>query len=117
MKYWRNTFLAIGLIPMLFSLFLIAFYIHARIALGYFPRYDMPDPKALAFYYCYAPVIYITLIPTYLILDPLWIVLILIFVLSRLRKEKYDKFILFSSIGIVLSCILYVCGIIEWFVD
>ena len=117
MKYWRITFLSVGILPWLFSLFLIAFYIHATIALGHFPQYDMPDPQTLAFYSYYALIINATIFPTLLIMLPSWVILILIFILSRLRKEKYDTLILLSSIGVVLSYILYHSRIFEWFAD
>lgn len=92
------------------------FYINATTFLGYLPAYDMPDPKYLVFYDLYAPMINLTVMPAAMML-PVWVVLAIVYLLTRLRKKKYDRIIFISSLGPIIAFLLWFMGILEWFMD
>lgn len=108
-------FTALGFVPSIFIIPLLAFYVHASMLLNRAPYYDRPEAKDLGIYTIYAPIIYagwtIVVLSTFV-----WIVFAIIF-LIRGKKEWPIRFFLFSALGYILSIQLAFSWIFEWFVD
>jgi hypothetical protein len=96
---------------------LMAFYVHATIILGYAPRYNMPDPKELAIYPFYSPIVGL--------MESLWILSFLISLLLlpvQLFLTRHDKlssfpFLEISAWGHIIALLLFFSGISEWYAD
>ncbi len=114
-NFWKLLFIVLGIIPFGFIIPLLTLYINACIELGYYPTYNNPASNHLFVYKYYSPIINSS--------GEMWICSLLIWVLISIiyiiikRKNIKWKLILFSSIGQVLAIILFLSGIMEWFMD
>ena len=105
----------LGLMPFGFALSLSAFYIHATNILGYFPRYNQPDPKELDIYICYEPVISLAG-NLWICSVPIWLFLIAGYLIISRKNINWTPFV-FSLIGQCCAILLFLSGIMEWFAD
>ncbi|HET6559636.1 MAG TPA: hypothetical protein VFG54_20090 [Prolixibacteraceae bacterium] len=115
MKYWKISFYGLGVIPFGFIISLLTFYFQAGRILGYLPRYNLPDPKELALYSVYSPIIDLTgLIWVYSL--ALWLIAISVYLI--VKKEQINwRSIFISTIGHIAAISLFFSGIMEWYAD
>lgn len=115
MKYWKISFYGLGIIPSVHFISLVSFYLHAGWILGYLPKYNLPDPKELALYSVYSPIIHLTgLIWIYSL--SLWLILITIYLIVKKEQINWTPIII-STIGHVAAISLFFSGILEWYAD
>lgn len=115
MKVWRVFLYLLGLIPWGFTISLLAFYLHAKAILGYFPKYSHPDPKELDIYNCYEPCIAFfgnLWICSILI----WLILVICFFILNKKKILWLPIIL-GLIGQCCAIFLLFSRVMEWFAD
>ena len=65
MKVWKIVFSVIGIIPWIFIISLLVFYVHADSILGYWPVYDNPDPAELNISNWYSQVVIVATVAWY----------------------------------------------------
>jgi hypothetical protein len=115
MKYWKNSIIILGVTPLLWAIFLLIFYFHASIDLGYLPSYSSPDPKYLSFYSFYAPIInFFGALWAYSFL--IWLPLLIIHIVIKRRKSLW-RHILYSVFAQAIGVTLFCSNILEWFID
>jgi hypothetical protein len=115
MKYWKNAIIILSVPPLVWSFFLLLFYIHASIDLGYFPSYSSPDPKHLSFYSFYAPIINLSgELWAYSFL--IWLPLLIIHIFIH-RRKAFWRHILYSVFAQAAGFIFFFSNILEWFAD
>lgn len=115
MKIWKMIFYLLGLLPLGYIISMITFYLHTRVLLGFFPKYNQPDPKTLEIYQDYLPFInwtgniwFVSLI--------IWIIMTITYIVLKRKKTNwrpliFNALIQFCAIG------LFVSGIGVWFAD
>lgn len=115
MKHWKIALYGLGIIPFVFFISLLSFYLHAGWILGYLPKYNLPDPKELALYSVYSPIIDLTgLIWIYSL--ALWFLLITVYL--TVKKEQINwRPIIISTIGNIAAISLFFSKIVEWYAD
>jgi len=115
MKIWKIIFYVLGTIPWFFIVPLMTFYFHAKKILGYFPRYNLPDPKELNIYSDYSPLINC--------FGSIWFysffawLLLTINYFAIYRKNIKWVPIIFAFIGNIIGVLLFLSGILEWYFD
>jgi hypothetical protein len=114
-RNWKFVLSVFALAPFLHTLFLFAFYLHSTIELGYFPKYDNPDPKQMQFYDVYEPII-IASGNIWLMSIILWIPLVLIYWIKFKNKTNW-KPVIFALFSFLLAIISIFTSITEWFAD
>ena len=115
MKPWKTLFYGLGIIPYVFVLSVMTFYLHAGWMLGQLPRYDHPDPQELGIYSWYSPVIDITS-EIWLFSLLAWLIAVIVYVNIRKRKAKWSP-VIFSAAGQVTALLLLVSWIMTWYMD
>ncbi len=114
MKYWKFVFILLAVIPGIYVIALLAYYVHATIILGYAPYYNHPDPKTLSIYTSYSQTIYGTFQASFYLL-PVWCLVSFMY-LGRYKKENVN-YILLGSIIYLMAYLLFKSEIFEWFLD
>ena len=114
-NYWKIGFLIHALLPFGFIFSLAIFYIHATAILGYYPKYNSPDPKNLDFYNTYSFLINNT-IAFWMVSFTITIPLILTYLIIKRKKSNW-KLICFSLGSQTIALLLFFSDILEWFVD
>jgi hypothetical protein len=115
MKYWKIELLVLGLIPFGFTISLLAFYFHAGKLLGHLPSYDNPDPKDIAVYGFYQPII-ITSFNIACYAFCAWLASVIVYLVVN-RKQIAWLYLLGSATGPVIAFLLLRSDIFEWFLD
>lgn len=115
MKYWKISFYGLGIIPFVHLISLLSFYLHAGWILGYLPKYNFPDPKDLALYSVYSPIIYLTgLLWIYSL--GFWLLLTTVYLIVKKEQFKWRPIIM-SALGHLAAISLFFSGIVEWYAD
>ena len=105
-------FTLISLFPLLP---LLVFYFHAAIVLGRFPRYNQPDPKQLAFYDLYSPIIdFATSVWFYSLLP--WLVFLAAFIHINKTSTRWVS-VQSSVIGQLIGILFLLSQIMDWYMD
>lgn len=115
MKTWKTYFYGLGIIPLIFSISLLAFYFHAGLILGQLPRYNQPDPKELEIYFYYEPIINFTG-NIWMFSLIFWLLLTVVYTIFK-RKQIIWKPIIISALGHFCTILLFLSGVMEWFAD
>lgn len=114
-NYWKIGFLIHGILPFGFIISLLAFYLHTRTFLGYFPEYNKPDPKTLDFYDSYSFLVNST-IGLWIISFVITIPLILVYFVIKRKKSDW-KLIGFSLASQSIAIVLFFSDIFKWYID
>lgn len=115
MKHLKKLLYIVGIPPLGFIVSLLAFFTHARVVLGFFPKYNQPDPKQIDAYDFYEPIISWTgNIWFYSLI--IWLLLITLFLIKKPQQSSWKPFI-FSTITQLCAIGLFLSEIIEWYAD
>jgi len=115
MKYWRASVYGLGIIPLIFSISLLAFYFHSALIIGRFPTYGHPDPKSLGIYVLYSPIVYLAS-AIWMCSLILWLITIVAYIIAK-RKQIIWQPVIIGLIAHVFAILLVLSRVMEWFVD
>ena len=117
MKYnfWKISLIISAILPFGFIISLLTFYFHATSILGYYPKYNRPDPKTLDIYNNYSEFINIT-VGLWMLSFFISIPLVISYIIIKRKKINW-KWIGFTIISQTIPVILFFSDILEWYVD
>jgi len=118
MNFASGVLHALGLPPLGLLSSLFAFYVHASIILGKFPVYGNPDPKTLAIYAFYAPLVHGTG-ALWLYSMPVWLILSIGYATSAIMNRRSVSWKPLVKVTLIhlLAIALFLSPIAEWFAD
>lgn len=115
MKNWKTILYILAIAPLLYTFLLFIFYIHSTIELGFFPKYNNPDPKQVTLYHIYEPII-VAVGSIGLISLILWIPLVLIYWIRFNKRTKW-KPVIYGLFSFLIAILSIFTSITEWFAD
>ena len=118
-RIFRNATIAslylLSISSLVYIVSIIAFYLHAKSVLGYFPTFDNPDPGRLVAYKTYTTIIEPSF-KIWAICLLVWTLLVLLIILTN-RKFISSRHIVLSSIGHIIALTITFSPIFGWYVD
>lgn len=115
MNHWRSWFSVFGIISVIFCISLLGFYFHAGYILGRFPTYGHPDPKTLANYGSYSPIILVTG-NIWICSLPIWLIVTVTYVILK-RKQVLWRPVLLSLLAQICAISAFLSRAMEWYAD
>ncbi|AGC77997.1 hypothetical protein DDD_2870 [Nonlabens dokdonensis DSW-6] len=114
-RFLKHFIYFLSFLSLPFSFSLLSFYIKASNHLGYYPKYNNPDPKELELYSFYSPWIeQFMLIWTYSFLTWFFLMMLYLFI----KKSKIDfYFLIITALFQMIPISILFSGIFEWYVD
>jgi hypothetical protein len=114
-NFWKTGLITSGVLPFGLTISLLTFYLHTKSILGYYPKYNHPDPKTLDIYGNYS-VLVNTSISLWIISFLLTIPLVIAYLIIKRKKINW-KLVGFSLISQTIAIILFFSNIFEWYID
>lgn len=114
--FWKISFYALGIAPLVFCITLLAFYFHTAYVIGHLPIPSYNDPKNLEeLYRYYSPIISYSAIPTFY-LFPVWLVCTIFYYIKNRRLFSWLPIVFSSSLYLMVILIIY-SKIFDWFMS
>ena len=115
MKFLKIACYTLSFIPIIFIGVLTSFYFKAEKILGYFPKYNKPDPKTLDIYSSYSPIINFTT-GMWIFSLLTWVLLTVICILFNSKVSDWKPIIICGLVQ-CLGVFFFLSGIMEWYAD
>ena len=116
MRYLRAAVIILGLLPVGFIVPLLSFYFHACWELGCRPSYDNPDPKVVSGYTAYSPVVFNAFVIWFYTFLP-WLIATATYSTLNWKSQKNWAFVKISVFTQLVCLMMFLTGIVEWFMD
>jgi len=113
MEKWKKMYYVFALFPVLYIVFLFLFYVHSSIALGFFPTFDNPNPKAVRFYEVYEKINY-EIVDIGVLFVFIWAPLSVIY-LMRYQKRAEWRPIIVCALAYLLGYLTLFTEVVGWF--
>lgn len=111
--FWKTVLYVLGFAPLIFCVFILAFYFHCFYILGRFPILSIDDPKGIPLYYYFSIVIeYVALLVFYLF--PVWVVCSIFLVLKN-RNHLFWRPLFISAVLYLIVIGIIISNILHWF--